>query len=286
MRSLLNRLAAVHARRTAAAALLLAATLMPSGANAEGMPSGANADAMPSGAKADAVPSPAPVMPPGAAATSATVTASLYPDRLSRRAALTVTIHYSGGEFGVPSPVRRVTVRFPAGLVLEIPKLESCSLPRLRAGGSGGCPSASRLGTGHALAVVRAGSQRLTESVALTAFLGPLHGVQPTLLILARGYTPLERRIVLTGNVLPAPAPYGEEIEMAIPAIPTLPLVPDASLATFSLTVGASYRHRTREQNAVRVPAACPAGGFPFAGEFTYADATNGSALATIPCPS
>jgi hypothetical protein len=218
--------------------------------------------------------------------TSAIVVASLSPDRLGARAALTVTIHYSGGQLGVPSPVRLATVKFPAGLTLEIPRLRSCSLAHLRARGADGCPAASRLGTGHALAVVRAGSESLAESVALTAFLGPLRGFQPTLLILAQGYTPLEKRVVLTGEVLPAAAPYGEEMVMAIPDIPTLPLEPDASLVTFSLTVGADSREGRRDQDALEVPAECPLGGFPFAAEFTYADATDGSALGTIPCPS
>jgi hypothetical protein len=268
MRSLPNRLVAVHARRTAAAAVLTVGALTAPTAMAY------------------SVPSLNPAIPSAPTATSVTVSASLSPDRLGGRAALTITIRYSGGEFGVPSPVRRATVKFPSGLTLEIPKLESCSAVRLRARGRDGCPAASRLGAGHALAVVHAGSQRLTESVALTAFLGPLQGLQPTLLILAQGYTPLERRFVLTGKVLPASAPYGEEMVMEIPAIPSLPLEPDASLATFSLTVGAGSRHRPREQDAVHVPSRCPTGGFPFASEFIYADATNGSALATVPCPS
>jgi hypothetical protein len=224
------------------------------------------------------------------------VAASLSPDRPGTRAALTVTIRYSGGELGVPSPVRKATVRFPAGLTLEIPRLRSCSAARLRARGVGGCPAAARLGHGYALAVVRAGSQRLVEHVSLAAFLGPLHGLQPTVLILAQGHTPLERRVVLAGEVLSASEPYGEQLSasepygeqlvMAIPAIPSLPLEPDASLVTFSLTVGAGGRPRAHTGDALRVPVTCPAGGFPFAAEFTYADATNGSAFATVPCPS
>ncbi len=73
---------------------------------------------------------------------------------------------------------------------------------------------------------------------------------------------------------------------MSIPPIPTLLFEPDASIVTFSLTIGASARHRKHEaDNAVLVPSTCPAGGFPFAAEFTYADGSAGSALATIPCP-
>ncbi len=79
-----------------------------------------------------------------------------------------------------------------------------------------------------------------------------------------------------SGTVLPASAPYGEELELAIPPIPTLMFEPDASIATFSLDDRARARDRgTRERNAVLVPSSCPAGGFPFAAEFTYADGSS-----------
>jgi hypothetical protein len=71
---------------------------------------------------------------------------------------------------------------------------------------------------------------------------------------------------------------------IAIPAIPTLPLQPDASLATLSLTVGTAFP-RALDRDAVRVPSMCPRGGFPFAGEFVYADGSKGTSLATVPCP-
>jgi hypothetical protein len=225
---------------------------------------------------------------PGAfaqAPTSATITPSLAPDRLGARAALTLTIRYAGGESGLPSPVRRSVLRLPAGMSLDVPSLRSCTAARLRARGVSGCPARSRLGAGHALVETREGSQTITENVTLWAFLGPPRNLEPTFEILAQGDTPVQESLVLTGSVLSASAPYGEALVMAIPPVPTLPLEPDASIVTFSLTVGAS-RRRTGDRNAVLVPFACPAGGFPFAAQFTYADGSAGGALATIPCPS
>ncbi len=217
--------------------------------------------------------------------TFATITPSLSPDRLGAKAALTFTIQYGGGQFGVPSPVRRSVLQFPAGLSLDIPNLRSCPAASLRARGASGCPTQSEIGTGHALVEVHAGTETLTEDVTLWAFLGPPQNLEPTFEILAQGYTPLDERMVLTGTVLGDRPPYGEELVMSIPAIPTLALEPDASIATFSLTIGASRRHRTRDANTVLVPSSCPVGGFPFAAEFTYADGSDGSALTTIPCP-
>jgi len=154
---------------------------------------------------------------------------------------------------------------------------------RLRAGGASGCPPQSRLGTGSALVETRAGSQLVRENVALRAFLGPPRNLRPTFEILAQGYTPLERRLVLSGSVRSEGAPYGEALVMSIPPVRTLPLEPDASIVTLSLTVGA--RTARGDRSSVLVPSTCPTGGFPFAGEFTYADGSVGNATATVPCP-
>jgi hypothetical protein len=220
---------------------------------------------------------------PARGATSATIATSLSPDRLGARASLTFTIHYADVDAAVPSPVRRSVLRLPAGMSLYVPSLRSCTAARLRASGVGGCPARSQLGAGHALVETQEGSQIIAENVALHAFLGPPDNLLPTFEILAQGYTPLDKRTVFGGSVRSASPPYGEELAMSTPPVPTLPLEPDASIVTFSLTVGASGR--PRDHSSVLVPSSCPAGGFPFAAEFAYADGSTGSAVASIPCP-
>jgi hypothetical protein len=219
------------------------------------------------------------------AETVATIAPAFSPNRLGARASLTFAVHYAGNPSGVPSPVRRSVLRMPAGLTLDIPHLSSCSPTRLRARGPGGCPARSRLGNGKALVETHAGSQTITEEATMWAFLGPPHNLQPTFEILAQGYTPLDQRMVLSGIVLPAKAPYGEELVMTIPPIPSLELLPDASVVDFSLTIGAGRRHGKHGPITVRTPSTCPTGGFPFAAEFSYADGSSGGALATTPCP-
>jgi hypothetical protein len=235
---------------------------------------------------ASSVPTLNPNPPPAPLPTTATVTPSLSPDRAGARAALTFTIRFMGGEFGVPSQVRHSVLRIPAGMSLDIPSLRACTAARLRAHGPKGCPAQSQIGSGHALAETHAGSQITTEEVELHAFLGPPDNLQPTFEIFAQGYTPLDESVVFTGTVLTASAPYGEELELSIPPVPSLPLEPDASIVTFSLTVGAPRRHGRHSQSTVSVPRRCPAGGFPFAAQFTYADGSDGEALARVPCPS
>jgi hypothetical protein len=235
-----------------------------------------------------AVQGPLVVQPTTAAQpTSATLEASLLPDRLDGRGSLTVTLRYGGGEDGVPMPVHRSVLRLPAGLSLDIPTLRSCSAARLRTRGPGACPAQSLLGRGYALMEVHAGSQKITEHVSMWAFLGPLsaQNLEPTFEIFGQGYTPVDESKVLIGTVTTDSSPYGEQLVLAIPPIPSLPLEPDTSIATFSLTIGTSGHGSLRTGAQVLVPHSCPPGGFPFAGEFEYADGSTGSASATVPCP-
>jgi hypothetical protein len=211
-----------------------------------------------------------------AAATNVgSISSTLSPDRLGARGALTVSIHIAGGEFGVPVPLRRAVVRFPAGMSIEIPHLRSCG---------GNCPRQSKLGQGHALVQTRAGAETISENVALSAFLGEPRNLQPAFEVLGEGTAPVSVRMVVTGAVLTDHAPYGERLMMSIPPILTLPLAPDGSLVDFSLTVGAR-RGKPGTMNAVVVPRKCPVGGFPLTGEFVYADGTSGSDRTAIPCP-
>jgi len=217
--------------------------------------------------------------------TTATITPTLSPDRLGAEGALQLTINYSSNESAVPLPVSSSVLRFPAGLGVEIPHLRSCSPTRLRTHGPSACPPQSLLGHGHAIAEAQVGSQVVSEGIDLTLFVGPFHNLQPTFEILGRGYSPFDERVVLSGTVRPDNPPYGEDLVLSIPPIATLPLEPNASIVDMSLTVGTVKPHHPITLNTIVVPPSCPAGGFPFAAEFTYADGSTGSALASVSCP-
>ncbi|HXC24160.1 MAG TPA: hypothetical protein VNU28_06215 [Solirubrobacteraceae bacterium] len=271
------------------AALVISATLVVLGtlvmSTALAAPASALSASAPLVAPASAFDVSTPLSPTPTG-TSATITPTLSADRLRARVSLTIGVHFSGGELGVPSPLRHAVLRLPAGMSLEVPSLRACSGARLQARGLSGCPARSRLGAGKALVEARAGSQTILEKVALWAFIGPPQNLQPTFEILALGYTPLQERVVLGGTVLSGSAPYGEALEMSIPPIATLPGSPEASILAFSLTVGAGQAGRGRDRDAILTPPTCPPGGFPFAADFTYADGTGSETLARIPCPS
>jgi hypothetical protein len=84
--------------------------------------------------------------------------------------------------------------------------------------------------------------------------------------------------------VLPDNPPYGEDLVLSVPSIPTLPLEADASIASMSLTIGSS-RRSAREPNTTIEPTRCPPGGFPFAAELTYADGSTQDVSTAAPCP-
>jgi hypothetical protein len=221
---------------------------------------------------------------PAQAATTAAIRASFSPNRLGARTDVTFSISFSGGAFGVPSPVRKAVVEIPAGLGLELPNTRGCTLAHLRADGAGGCPPRSQVGRGHAVVDVRTGATTEYEDAALWAFLGPLENGQPALDILGQGYTPIERRVAFNVKLEPGHGRYWGKLVALIPSIPSIPLEPAVSPVDFSVTIGSTRRSRSGEIG-VFVPKHCPAGGFPWAAEFTYADGSTSSAAIAAPCP-
>ena len=241
--------------------------------------------ALPAVVDASSTPQFNPTPPPPPEATTATIRPSFSPDKLGAKAAFTFAAHFAGGELGVPSPVRRAVVHFPPGLTLDVPKLRSCSKAQLQARGARGCPAQSEIGTGHALADVHVGSTVESEEAAISVFVGPPQGINPTIEIIGQGYSPLEERVVITATALPDNPPYGEKLVMSVPAIPTIPLEPNASTVSFSVTVGGKAAKKHHNPNTALLPSHCPAGGFPFAAEFTYEDGSTSTSTATVPCP-
>ena len=224
-----------------------------------------------------------PAQPP--AATTAQIAASLHPDRPAARGMLDIGITYGGTDGALPQPLRRAVLRLPGALGVDIPILRSCSPARLRTRGEAGCPPQSLIGRGQASVQALLGSQLLGERVALSLFVGPLVNLQPTFEILIQGDTPFRERVVVSGRVTPDQPPFGEDLAISLPPIPTLPLEPDATIVSLSLAIGTPASARSRRANAVVAPAHCPAGDLPLAIDSTFADGTSTSAVASVPCP-
>jgi hypothetical protein len=217
------------------------------------------------------------------AATTATIVPSFAPDRLGAGTAFTLSIAYADQQAAVPEPVSHAVVHLPAGLGIDLGGVGICPSARLEKQAGRGCPASSRVGSGSSLAGAHLGATNLNETAALTAWRGPNRGGRPTLEIRGQGLTPLEESVVVVGVLEPDRAPYGQKLVMTVPPIPTLPLEPNASILRFSLRVGSA--HGGRRGGLIRVPHRCPAGGFPFAADFAYADGSTGTSTATVRCP-
>jgi hypothetical protein len=211
--------------------------------------------------------------------TAASLTTSFSPNRLGASAALTLTIDYANDEpHHVPEPVTHTVVHLPAGLSFRLAGVSTCAYARLNAAK---CPPSSRVGTGTTLAEAHLGSQTLGETANVSAYRGPNQGGHPTLLMAGQGLTPLIERVVITAMLKRDRPPYGMEMVMSIPPIPTLPTEPNASIVRFVLKIGVGPGGRM----LVHIPSSCPANGFPFGADFTFADGSVISGTTTAPCP-
>jgi hypothetical protein len=217
------------------------------------------------------------------ASTVASIRPSFFPDRLGASAAFTFDIKFVNDQGGVPAPLSKSVVHLPAGMRIDTRGVSTCSKARLQRHGAGACPLKALLGSGQAILEVHPASRTLSEEATLWAFRGPNQGGRPVIEILGQGYTPLDERMVITGVLKPDHSPYGEQLAMSIPPIPTLVGEPNASTSSFSLTIGAG---RGRAHAAgITVPHSCPTTGFPFAADFTFADGSSTSSTAGASCP-
>src|SRR5262249_11148313 len=134
---------------------------------------------------------------------------------------------------------------------------------------------------------VHAGSQTVPEEATMSAFRGPDLGRRPSLLIYGKGDTPLDESTISTAVLRPDRAPYGSQLRVSIPPIPTLVYEPDASILSMSLTFGRGAGGPKARAGAgeIPVPRRCPRGGFPFAADFAFSDQSAASAHATASCP-
>lgn len=87
---------------------------------------------------------------------------------------------------------------------------------------------------------------------------------------------------------LPDSGRFGNKFDFPVPPIPTVPGSPNASVLDFSTTLGATNRvkekRRTVTHHLITAPKTCPAGGWPFRGEFTFVDGSSAAAETTVKC--
>jgi hypothetical protein len=222
--------------------------------------------------------------------------ASFSPDRASVSTTITFGFTVSSPDEPTPSPLLGVDLHLPAGIGLGRTTLGTaiCEPVELYEQGPQGCPSDSRLGYGSALAEVPYGPEVVQEHAAVYAYRGATSEEHTTILFFAEGWLPVFADLIFPGQLLEDTGPFSGSIDTQVPLVPSLPGGPNVSVVQFQSTFGPKNLTYEREVNnelllykprGVTVPAVCPPGGYPFAGDFTFEDGTHQTVHATAPCP-
>jgi hypothetical protein len=230
------------------------------------------------------------------AANGARIHASFSPEKLGSRS--TVSIGFSVGSAQDPTVTHLTSVdfRLPNGVTNGLNALgpETCTAAMLELGGLGGCPANSVVGTGEAAVIVRLGSENLIEHVSLTILMAPAANEQTELLFYSAGTVPVISQLVFKAQLLGDSGLFGALIEAEIPPIPALPGAPDAALISMNAVIAPKNLIYHKREHGVIVayspegfdtPPTCPAGGFPFAVNFTFSSGARESATTRVPCP-
>jgi hypothetical protein len=231
-----------------------------------------------------------------AARESATLHASFSPDRLAAPTTITFSFQLATPEGTAPPPLTRMDLRMPAGMnyTRTTLGLALCEPAALLAKGLAGCPANSRLGFGSARVEVPFGTGAGHEIPEIQALAGPSSTGNLAVLFYANGLYPVDAQLAFQGEVLPDSGRYGSQLAATIPLVTSVPGGPDVSIVSVTTTIGPShltYYRRSHDRllafhpRGVAVPEHCPHGGFPFAADFTFQDASTTDATTTVPCP-
>ena len=168
---------------------------------------------------------------------------------------------------GIP-PISQVNFYLPAGARLHAQGFAACSEATLRNIGPRGCPRRSVASPlGSVLGEVTFGNERVPELAELRAFFAPGGG----LLFYTAGHSPVSLEIVSAGHFVNShKRPYGLELVTPVPAVPTVPGAPLASVRKIKIKAGAAFKRGRRLISYGYMPTKCPRGGFPVKTEVTF----------------
>jgi hypothetical protein len=224
-------------------------------------------------------------------------TVALTPERLGAPTTIHFNFRIAGPRGSVPPPLTGVDLLYPVnlGLINSGLGLATCAPAALELLGPVACPRDSLMGHGTALVEIPIGPETIRETGDITTWLAPVQNGHLALLFYAEGQTPVSAQLIFTSQILEAPLPYGGSLDTIIPPIPGLPDGPYVAVVQMNATLGSqgityyTYAHGHRisyHPDGLRLPHACPHGGFPFAATFEFADGTRSSAHTRVACPS
>ena len=196
-----------------------------------------------------------------------------------------------------PEPLTAIALRYPAHLGVDTSGLglATCSVRELERGRLSGCPPNSLMGYGSARALIPLGPEPVEETAKVAIFQSPIQNEQISLLFYVEAAMPVDAEILIPGQLVSAQRPFGGQLNVNVPVIPTIPEGPDVALSELNTTIGPQhivYYERINGQTiayhpaGILLPNKCPTGGFPFAAEITFINNSHTTSTTTIPCPT
>jgi hypothetical protein len=176
---------------------------------------------------------------------------------------------------GKASPVFNTVVNLPKGTKLGYKDFPTCNPANLERSGVRGCSKKSQVGKGTLTADGRPVVEAPVQGT-VTAFNGTnrrylLHVIPE-----------LSSPLVLVGKL------SGSKLTIPVPAVPTLPGQPNATLTKFQVNTGGTVTKRKRGKrkkiNYLQNPSRCPRGGFEWKFDFTYENGEKLSPIDKVPC--
>jgi hypothetical protein len=150
------------------------------------------------------------------------------------------------------------------------------------------------MGYGAAVTGIVLGSTIVSESAPITIFRTPDQQGHIAVLFCAEGTSPVDTRIIFPGLLLPAPAPFGGQVSVGVPLVPTLPGAPYISVMRLHATIGprkvtyyeqAGGRTLAYQPKGILLPDGCPRRGFPFSAQFSFLNGETSNARTSVSCP-
>lgn len=230
-----------------------------------------------------------------AATTTARLSAAFKPNWADQRTTLDLGFSFSVPAGSVPPPLTRVEMRYPRNLGIGLSGLglARCGVQALEASGPRGCPPDSVMGYGVVLTGIVLGRTIVSEQAPITVLRAPSRQAAIALLFYAEGTKPVSSSVVFPGVLVSAPSPFGGQVNIGVPLVPTLPGAPYISVIRLRATIGpekVTYFEKVSGQTlaykpqGILLPPHCPRGGLPFSARFTFLDGTSAFAKTRVAC--
>ncbi len=239
----------------------------------------------------------APLASVAQARQSVRLSATLNPEILGHETMLGFDFHIRATHGRVPSPVRGIALRYPndLGIATSGLGLATCRQSSLEALGLRACPPNSIMGSGAASVEIPVGPEIVRETTKLTIVRAPVSAGRFALIFYADGSSPVQAQLALPAFLLTSGGPFGGNLDIHLPLVPSLPESADVALIQLRARIGPehlTYYERVHGRtiafrpHGIRLPKSCPRGGFPFAATFAFSDGTHRTARASTPCPA